>query len=131
MTSEEEVFLHPAPLDYTWTSGNDSSFTHLRAIAAGASGEVHEVSPRFKDIRNELRAVAKLCKPNMHQNIVSVFRYGQFSSSYYFLDMEPCDLNLESWIERKWSPAIEQNLPYFTENISPRIRMAQVWNIME
>lgn len=51
MTSEEALFPPSPALDYTWTSGNDSAFNHVRAIAAGGSGEVHEVSPTFKDFK--------------------------------------------------------------------------------
>jgi len=53
------------------------------------------------DIRNEMRAVAKLCMTqNTHRNIVSVFDYGPLSPFLYFIDMELCDLNLERWIYR-------------------------------
>ena len=89
-------------------------------------GDVEE-----EDIQNEVRAVAKLCKPDTHKNIVSVFRYGSFSDSYYFLDMELCDLNLECWIERKWNKEIEKELHYLTGDFPSRMRIGQVWDVME
>jgi serine/threonine protein kinase len=90
-------------------------------------GEVTE-----EDILKEVRAVEKLCKPGTHKNIVSVFRQGWLSpSSYYYLDMEFCDLNLDSWIQRRWTPVVKQKLPYLTANLPSRTRMTQIWDIME
>jgi serine/threonine protein kinase len=90
-------------------------------------GEVTE-----RDILKEVQAVEKLCKPGGHKNIVSVFRQGWLSpSSYYYLDMEFCDLNLDSWIQRRWTPVLEQKLPYLTANVPSRTRMTQIWDIME
>jgi serine/threonine protein kinase len=53
-------------------------------------------------IKNELRAVKKLCKPSGHRNIVAVFNEGQFGDSiFYYIDMELCQTNLEQFIERQ------------------------------
>src|SRR5271170_5982590 len=84
-----------------------------------------------KDILNEVRAVEKLCKPGTHKNIVCVFRQGWLLPSYYYLDMEFCDLDLDCWIQRRWTPALEEKLPYFTANLPSRLRMTQIWSIME
>jgi hypothetical protein len=34
--------------DLSWTTGNDPDLSHVRSIDAGASGDVHEVSPFLK-----------------------------------------------------------------------------------
>jgi serine/threonine protein kinase len=85
----------------------------------------------MENVENEVRAVEKLCKPGTHKNIVAVLRHGNLHSSYYFLDMELCDLNLESWIERKWDQRIEPELRYFMANAPSRMRLGQIWDIME
>lgn len=46
---------------------------------------------------NEVRVIDKLCK-NKHENIVMVMRHGWLNSSFYFFDMELCNMNLEEWI---------------------------------
>lgn len=58
-------------------------------------------------------------------------KHGKFPPSYYFLDMELCDLSLETYIERKWTPAMVEKVPYFTAELPSRMRMAQTWDIME
>lgn len=132
---------------FAWTAGTDVSISHIRIIDSGASGEVHElynsgtgqtfarklIRP-FGDvgkghIENEVRAVTKLCKPGAHKNIVTVFSHGPFPPSYYFFDMELCDINLECFIKGKWTPSIAEKLPYSTQD-SPS-RMRQIWVIME
>jgi len=83
---------------------------------------------------NEARAVDKLCTPEAgkHRNIVTVFKHGKLRPSYYHLDMELCDLNLQHYIERKWTPAIQEKMPYFTvEPLPMRNKRAQIWDIME
>ena len=90
-------------------------------------GEVTE-----KDILKEVQAVEKLCKPGTHKNIVSVFRQGWLSpSSYYYLDMEFCDLNLDCWIQRRWTRVVEHKLQYLTANVPSRTRITQIWSIMK
>ena len=85
-----------------------------------------------QDIQNEVRAVAKLCKPPTHKNIVSVQRYGRIPiGTYYFLDMECCDVNLEDYIRRKWSAEMVKKMPYFTNELPSRMRMTQIWGVME
>jgi serine/threonine protein kinase len=55
------------------------------------------------DIVNEARAITKLCAEK-HQHIVAVFCHGWLNSSYYFFDMELCDMNLEHYIFGKEGP---------------------------
>ena len=62
---------------------------------------------------------------------MSVFDHGPLSASYHYLDMELCDINLESWIERKWTEEIEKKLAYLTGDFPSRMRMAQIWDVME
>jgi serine/threonine protein kinase len=84
------------------------------------------------DIKNEMRAVAKLCMTqHTHKNIVSVFDYGRLSSFLYFIDMELCDLNLERWIYRQWDEATAKKLPFLTAEFPPGPRLGQVLDIME
>jgi len=84
------------------------------------------------DIKNEMRAVAKLCMTaKTHKNIVSVFEYGQLSSFLYFIDMELCDLNLEQWIYRAWDDDTPKKFPHLTVELSARARIGHVWDIME
>lgn len=33
---------------------------------------------------------------------------------YRFIDMEKCDLNLETYILRKWTPVLHLTVPFFT-----------------
>jgi serine/threonine protein kinase len=58
---------------------------------------------------NEVRAIDKLCKER-HENIVAVFGHGWLNSSYYYFDMELCDVNLEHYISGKQGSAIVE--PY-------------------
>jgi serine/threonine protein kinase len=51
------------------------------------------------DINNEAKAIAKLCQPGSHPNIVPVLNDGWLPNSpYYFIDMQLCELNLETYI---------------------------------
>jgi serine/threonine protein kinase len=87
-----------------------------------------------EDVRNETRAVIKLCQPGSNSNIVSVLRHGRLvNSPYFFLDMELCDLNLETYIQRKWTEALRHNVPQFSnvDILESRLKLAQVWNLMK
>jgi serine/threonine protein kinase len=84
-----------------------------------------------EDVLKEVRAVERLCTPGTHKNIVCVFYQGWLSSSLYFLDMEYCELDLDGWIQRHWSPEVEQKLPHLTGNVPSRTKMTQIWDVME
>ena len=73
----------------------------------------------------------KLCKGDTHKNIVEVIRHGVLPTSLFFLDMELCELDLETWIARKWDARIERKLPYFTVELPSRMRSWQIRGIME
>ena len=63
-----------------------------------------------------MRAVTKLCNSEMHVNIVAVLNFGKIPRSYfYFLDMEFCDFNLDTYIQRKWTAEIREKAPQFVE----------------
>ena len=49
------------------------------------------------DISNELQTIDKLCKQNSHENIVTVYRYGQLGE-WCYIDMELCEFNLHQYI---------------------------------
>jgi serine/threonine protein kinase len=83
-----------------------------------------------EDIRNELRAVDKLCKSLYHPNIVPVLNYGTMER-YYFLDMELCDLTLEMYLRQEWDEAMACKLPYFSTPLPSRMKMIQILGIME
>lgn len=87
----------------------------------------------LEEVQNEARAVAKLCKPGSHDNIVSVLRQGLLpKSSYHFLDMELCDFSLETYIHRQWTPIMADKIPYFTtiDEQEPATKFSQILNIM-
>src|SRR5271168_3341412 len=57
------------------------------------------------EIANETRAIDKLCRLLNNDSIVLVFQHGLLKNSpYYFIDMELCDLNLNTYIYMKTPP---------------------------
>lgn len=74
-------------------------------------------------MNNEIRAIKKLCNGG-HENIVEVFGIGEFpDSSYVYIDMELCDLNLSDYIQanRKLAPVHDYPLDFIE---------TQIWDIM-
>jgi serine/threonine protein kinase len=57
------------------------------------------------DVLKEARAADILCNKK-HKHIVPILRHGWLSSSYYFFDMQPCDMNLEDYISDKYKDKI-------------------------
>ena len=74
------------------------------------------------DIANEARAIAKLCAPGAHKNIVGVLYHGWLSLnlSYYFIDMEYCEKTLEEYINN-CSQLEVSDVNKFTNEIRGRI----------
>ena len=73
--------------------------------------------------------VRKLCGPMAHKNIVEVFGVGKLPHSMcWYIDMELCDLNLETYILRKWTSALHKSVPFFTNiETSPiSIKISQI-----
>lgn len=86
----------------------------------------------MEDIQQELRAVDSLCRYEPHRNIVAVTKYGRLDfGSFYFLDTELCDLNLDNYIYRQWTSTMHQDVTYFTTEPSSHMRMGHIWKIME
>jgi serine/threonine protein kinase len=57
-----------------------------------------------KDIEVEANAITKLCRSGGHPNIVAILTHGMLpDSSYYYIDMELCDFNLEYYIYNRGS----------------------------
>jgi serine/threonine protein kinase len=79
-------------------------------------------------IQNEIRAVAKLCWQETHKNLVAVFDYGLLITSYYFLDMELCDFNLQCWIDGSCPETISQEP---NVDVHPNMKLRDIWSIME
>jgi len=69
------------------------------------------------DIIKEFTAVQKLCEPGLHKNVVAVLGCGRLRLAllYYFIDMELCELNLGTYISRKWTRELEQSVPFLSE----------------
>jgi serine/threonine protein kinase len=90
----------------------------------------------LEDVQNELRAVDKLRKYGSHKNIVKVFQQGELlPMSHYFIDMELCDMNLQTYIDRQ--PTLRLALdPVTTESVaglfelSPEMKLGLIWCIM-
>lgn len=82
---------------------------------------------------NEIRVITKLRKAEAHRNIVQILRHGDFEygSSTYYIDMEYCDINLRTFINGNWTPELRNQMPYFTIELPPRLKIAQLWSIME
>jgi len=64
-----------------------------------------------REIDNEVRSMKTLCGNGTHKNIVSFLKFGELpKSSYYFIDMKLCDLNL---IHRADTA---ESIPYFIKD---------------
>ena len=73
-----------------------------------------------EEVENEIRAVAKLCQPGANRNIVFAFKWGRLiGSPYFFIDMELCDFNLETYISQRWVDRLED-----------RFKLPQILRIM-
>jgi hypothetical protein len=57
-----------------------------------------------EDVKNEVRAIKKLCGESQHPNLVDILRYGNMvnSPTYYFIDMELCDMDLDAYIRQNF-----------------------------
>jgi serine/threonine protein kinase len=41
-----------------------------------------------------------------------------------------CDLNLQSYIDRQFTPTMREQVPYLTIDQPPKINVLQIWSIM-
>jgi serine/threonine protein kinase len=85
------------------------------------------------DVENEIRVIDKLSKAGPHRNIVEVLRHGdlEYGRLTYYIDMELCDINLRTFIDENWTIELQEKMPYFTIDLPPRLKIAQLWSIME
>jgi serine/threonine protein kinase len=84
-------------------------------------------------VLNELRVAMKLCASDYDGHIVTLLNQGQLSnSSYFYLDMELCDFNLENYIQQQWEQSMQEKIPCFTNDdmLGSQLKIAQIWNIM-
>ena len=74
-----------------------------RKIIPGSQGDL--------ETQNEARVIALLCKPPTHRNIVPVFQYGALmNESYFYYDMQLCDLNLDRYISGAFPDPLPEKL---------------------
>jgi serine/threonine protein kinase len=87
-------------LTFIFTLTVDKSFTRKLLHIPWLTREV---------IEQEARAIDELCAPPGHPHIVEVLKHGEFrNSSYYFINMELCDMTLKDFISSK-PPMITQS----------------------
>jgi serine/threonine protein kinase len=88
---------------------------------------------KWEEVLNEARAIDKLQSSGTCQNLVAVLRHGWLrESTYYYLDMELCQGNLEDYIE-------DSDIFTYTTIENPRLLDAKfgrhgiwnTWDIME
>jgi serine/threonine protein kinase len=66
---------------------------------------VRATSTNDRDLLNEIRAIEKLCN-KYNRNIVELFRHGSLQNSlFYAIDMELCDVNLQTYIQTDFDPS--------------------------
>ena len=85
-----------------------------------------------KEFENETAAIRKICGQKRHTHIVAVLRIGELANtSYYFIDMELCDLTLHDYIHPTKPPDPAESLPVFIKDKPPPIKAQQIWNVMQ
>jgi serine/threonine protein kinase len=83
-----------------------------------------------QSVMNETRAIAKLCQPGAHKNIVSVLRHGSLPEGDVFYDMELCAINLRMYITRKWNHPVRNELRHLSSLTQPREKIKMAMYIM-
>jgi len=88
----------------------------------------------LQDFKYEVHALAGVWETG-HTNIVRVLKYGQFQHypQYYFLDMELCEYNLDTYGQQLWSPnRLELDLYHICpdQSFDPTPRIRYIWLIM-
>src|SRR5271154_134941 len=69
-----------------------------------------------QDVDDEIQAIKALRELGEHPNLVRILRDGPLDhSTYHFIDMEPCDINLLNYIrgERSGIPTVDDTPPAF------------------
>jgi serine/threonine protein kinase len=87
---------------------------------------------KMTDIIKEFTVVRNLCEPGLDKNVVAVLGCGRLPSApFYFIDMELCELNLGTYISRKWNRELEQSVPFLSEIHSSATReISQMGEVM-
>jgi serine/threonine protein kinase len=81
-------------------------------------------------VQNELRAIDKLREPG-HRNVVDVLKHGELLyMSLYFIDMELCDMNLETFIHGESSGTIDADSLYSPIHPSSLLKVEQIRGIV-
>jgi serine/threonine protein kinase len=81
-------------------------------------------------LQKEVQAVSTLCGPGTHVNIVQILNHGQLSNdTYYFIDMELCDLSLHDYIHQKPVSGELESIPYFIRGAGSTSSL-QIWIVM-
>jgi serine/threonine protein kinase len=81
-----------------------------------------------KEIANELRALDKICTKN-HPNVITVLRHDKLEGSLYYIDMDLCDMNLNSYIAsipKSWPDHLAGKGRFF-----PAYDSSIIWAIMK
>jgi len=79
--------------------------------------------PEPRTVRNELRAIKKLCN-GTHKNIIKVFEFGDLpDSSHAYIDMELCSLNLD-----QYNQCIRGTI--FVHHSVRDTRVGEIWSIV-
>ena len=85
-----------------------------------------------EEIEREALAITKLCGGEKHMNIVQVIHHGKLDfTSYYFVDMELCDWNLNAYIYPSTLSTLSVARPDFVNALICSIRNNEIWNIMK
>ena len=80
---------------------------------------------------NEARAIEKLCRRQSHENIVVVLKHGFLENSqYYYIDMELCDITLNSYIYDKNPDYMEPLYYKVQEGQAPVVKARALWEII-
>lgn len=107
-------------------------FTERTKLQCFARKLLHLQNPKNKltYIENEARAVRKLCD-GRNPNVIHVFGMGDFTySSYYFIDMELCDLSLQGYLYPDPTEYTAIGLPPLLRDLPSASVPDHIWNIM-
>ena len=81
------------------------------------------------DLENEIRALDKLSTHDA-PNLVKILKFGRLvNSQYHHIDMELCDLNLDSYIKHEWGNVTRKGR-YFGKQVSKK-SLSHIWSIMK
>jgi serine/threonine protein kinase len=88
-----------------------------------------------QDIRNEIRAVARLCRAGKNEYMVPVFRCGKLPiGDYYFIDMELCDYTLRQYLDDQESntdPMVKRSAQRIEQILAAAIKTSDICQILK